>query len=301
MMLLLKPFIQLLSLFSMKALYRISDVLFFFVFHVFLYRRTVVRKNMYMSFPHYSNAKIREIERGFYRHFCDLIVENIKSNRISAQELSERVTLTNFELLEKLHQSGKSFAGVIGHLGNWEWTILRISQMANFPVGALYQPSSSKRFDRWMKKNRARFGAQLISTQELRGLLQTINQQPIGIGFLPDQGPVNVKSALWMYFMKQVTPVYKGVEKIARSKDLAVVYLHVSKTGRGQYSIRFELITDQPNTLPENEITFTHNKMLESNILEQPEIWLWSHRRWKRNHLIPESAKIMEKSQVSEW
>jgi KDO2-lipid IV(A) lauroyltransferase len=298
-MLFLKPFIVLLSLLPMKVLYRISDVLFFFVFHVFLYRRTVVKRNMYMSFPHYSNAKIREIEYGFYRHFCDLLVENIKSSNISPQELSERVTLNNFEVLEKLHQSGKSFAGIIGHLGNWEWTILRISQMANFPVSAMYQPSSSKRFDRWMKKNRARFGANLISTQELRSLLHSIDKQPIGIGFLADQGPVNVQNALWMYFMKQVTPVYKGVEKIARNKHLAVLYLHVKKTDRGYYSIDFELITDQPDSLPENEITFTHTKMLESNILEQPEIWLWSHRRWKRNHLIPETIKIMENSQLT--
>lgn len=280
----------------MKALYRLSNLLFFFTFHIFLYRRTVVRKNLYMSFPHYSNAQLHEIEKSFYRHFCDLIVESIKSNNISKEELDQRISVTNFELLEELISSGKSIAGVLGHMGNWEWVILKLSQIANFPVSAMYQPSSSKRFDKWIKKNRARFGANLVSSKEIRSLYQAIDKQPMGIGFLADQGPVNVKSALWMYFLKQVTPVYKGVEKIARQKDLAVVYLNVSKLERGKYSITFELISDNVNTLPENELTFVHTKMLEQNIIMQPEIWLWTHRRWKRNHLIPKSAQIMEKS-----
>jgi len=249
-----------------------------------------------MSFPHYSNAQLHEIEKKFYRHFCDLIVESIKSNNISKEELDKRITITNFELVEQLVHSGKSIAGVLGHMGNWEWAVLKLSKIATFPVNAMYQPSSSKRFDKWIKKNRARFGANLVASSDLRTLLQTLDKEPMGIGFLADQGPVNVKSALWMYFLKQVTPVYKGVEKIARSKDLAVLYLNVSKTGRGKYSISFELITDNANALPENELTFVHTKLLEKNIIKQPEIWLWTHRRWKRNHLIPESAKIMENS-----
>ncbi len=249
-----------------------------------------------MSFPHYSNARLHQIEKQFYRHFCDVLVESIKSNNISAKELNERIKITNFELLEKLNQSGKSIAGVLGHLGNWEWTILKISQQANFPVSAMYQPSSSKRFDKWLKKNRARFGANLVSTKELRHLLKSIDKQAIGIGFLADQGPVNVQTSVWMYFMKQITPVYKGVEKIARSKNLALVYINVTKPKRGHYNISFELITDQPNTYPENDLTFIHTKMLEKNINQQPEIWLWTHRRWKRNHLLPKNVKVMEKT-----
>ncbi|MEZ5008971.1 MAG: lysophospholipid acyltransferase family protein [Chitinophagales bacterium] len=291
-MIFLKPIILLLSFLSMKSLYVISNVLYFFTFYVFTYRRAVVRKNLSMSFPHYSNLQIQEIERKFYRHFCDLIVESIKANRISEEELNKRVTLTNIELLENLIISGKSLAGVLGHMGNWEWAVLRMAQSVTFPVNALYQPSSSKRFDNWMKKNRSRFGATLVATTEIKSLIKNLEKEPIGIGFLADQTPVNVEKAHWTYFLRQTTPVYTGVEKMAIKYNLAVVYLNISKTGRGQYHIDFELITDNPKSLAPGEITEIHTKMLETNIIKQPEIWLWSHRRWKRSHLKPKEVTI---------
>lgn len=286
---------MLLSFLSMKSLYAISDVLYFFTYHIFTYRRAVVRKNMAMSFPHYSNLQIQSIEKKFYRHFCDLIVESIKAHRISEDELKERVQLKNVELLENLIVSGKSLAGVLGHMGNWEWAVLRMAQSVSFPVHALYQASSSKRFDRWMKTNRSRFGAHLVATTEIKSLIRILEQRPIGIGFLADQTPVHVKKAHWTYFLKQTTPVYTGVEKMAMQHHLAVVYLSVTKPARGHYHITFDLITDQPNQMAPGDITEIHTKMLEANIIQQPEIWLWTHRRWKRSHLKPNEVEIKAK------
>ena len=192
-MIFLKPIIQLLSFLSMKSLYYLSNVLYFFTYHIFTYRRAVVRKNLSMSFPDYSNREIAQIERRFYRHFCDLIVESIKAYRISEAELNDRVTLVNVELINQLVASGQSLAGVLGHMGNWEWAILKIAQSASFPVNALYKPSSSKKFDRWMKYNRGRFGANLVATTEIKGLMRSLKTNAIGVGFLADQTPVNVK------------------------------------------------------------------------------------------------------------
>ena len=95
-----------------------------------------------------------------------------------------------------------------------------------------------------------------------------------------------------MYFLKQTTPIYMGTEKMARKFDMSVVYLNIHKLARGKYHIEFELITDRANTLKPFELTEIHTKMLESNIIKQPEIWLWTHRRWKRSHLKPDKIKI---------
>jgi len=271
----------------MKWLYGISNVLHFFIYHVFTYRRVTVRKNLCMSFPDKTSKEIRLIEKRFYKHFSDLIVEGVKSFSLSKEELEHRVTVTNLDLIQQLILKDKSVLGVLGHMGNWEWVILRLAQEANFPVHALYQPSSSKRFDSWMRNNRQRFGAMLESTRQLRPLLKKVKEQPIAIGSLVDQTPVHVEKAYWTNFMRQSTPVYTGSEKMARQYDMAVIYVSIHKTGRGFYHVNFELITDDPSKMAENEITETHTRLLENSIIQQPEAWLWTHRRWKRSHLKP--------------
>ena len=262
------------------------------MYYVVGYRRVVVRKNLSMSFPDKLNLDLQQIEKKFYRHFADLIVENIKSTSISNEELYQHVHIVNLELIERYIVNGKSVIGVLGHLGNWEWAILKLGMNATFPVHALFQPSSSRKFDNWMKKNRERFGAILNSTREMRKVMHTMDKYPIGIGFLADQTPVNVEKAYWMRFMKQDTPIYLGAERLAKKHNTAVVYVDVAKKGRGQYEIKFDLITDEANNMKEYEITHIHTKMLEASINRQPEIWLWSHRRWKRSHLKPSSLKI---------
>ncbi|MCP4120645.1 MAG: lysophospholipid acyltransferase family protein [Bacteroidetes bacterium] len=286
-MLLLSPFIKLLSLLPLKWLYGISNILHFFIYHVFTYRRVTVRRNLCMSFPDKTSKEIRQIEKQFYKHFSDLIVEGIKSFSLTAESLEHRITVSNLDLIEKFIAKDKSVLGVLGHIGNWEWAVLRLAQIADFPVHALYQPSSSKRFDNWLTRNRQRFGALLVSTKQLRPLFRNVMEHPVAIGSLVDQTPVHVDKAHWMNFMRQPTPVYTGSEKMAIQYDMAVIYVSINKTGRGFYHINFELITDQPRQLQEHEITETHTRMLENSIIQQPEIWLWTHRRWKRSHLKP--------------
>lgn len=240
-----------------------------------------------MSFPDISNIELHKIERDFYRNFCDTIVETVRSYHMSSNELNSRISYENFELLEKLIAANKSFVGVLGHMGNWEWIVLDISKKSMFPIYALYQPPSSKSTEQWLKNNRSRFGAKLLPSKSIRTFLKDIVKTPAGIGLLADQGPVNVEKAFWTRFLHQDTAVYKGTEKLARQNNLAVVYLNITKPKRGHYHVRFDLITDNPNAFDENEISKVHTQLLEQNIKQQPSIWLWSHRRWKRSHLKP--------------
>lgn len=290
-MFLIRPIIKLLSLLPLRFLYMISSLLYPLVFHVFAYRRATVRKNLSMSFPDRTSEEIRRIESAFYRHFCDLIVEGVKAFSISKETIRDRVTVTNLEQVDQFIAGGKSVCGIVGHMGNWEWTILRLALQADYPVHALFQPTSNRGFDNWLKQSRERLGALLVSTREMRPLLQKMQNGPVALGTLGDQTPVHVDRSHWMTFLRQATPVYTGTEKLARNYDMAVFYIDVHKTGRGYYHVRFDLITDRPGDLPENELTEIHTRLLEASIMKQPEIWLWTHRRWKRSHLKPPDFK----------
>ena len=75
--------------------------------------------------------------------------------------------------------------------------------------------------------------------------------------------------------------MFLGPEKLAKKFNYPVVYVGIIKLKRSFYQMEATLITDTPNELADGVITELHTKVLEKNILQQPHIWLWTHRRWK--------------------
>src|SRR5690606_39086922 len=99
--------------------------------------------------------------------------------------------------------------------------------------------------------------------------------------FLGDQTPTRNASDYFIDFLNQPTLVFKGIEKIAQKTNFPVVYCHIDRVKRGYYQAKFTTLVEQPKLTMENEITLLHNKFLEEIIKEKPELWLWSHKRWK--------------------
>lgn len=105
---------------------------------------------------------------------------------------------------------------------------------------------------------------------------------PSMIGYIADQAPIFEGIHLFLDFLNHDTPVLTGHERISKMLHATVVYGHMSRPKRGEYVCKFVKITDDAATLPEFEMTRIYFGMLEKNILESPELWLWSHNRWKR-------------------
>src|SRR5690606_16613261 len=96
-----------------------------------------------------------------------------------------------------------------------------------------------------------------------------------------DQTPSRKESVYFAPFLNQPTPIFKGIEKIASKMDFPVIYCHIDRVRRGYYSAKFTTLVEKPSKCPENEITNIHTQFLEKIICEKPELWLWSHKRWK--------------------
>ena len=137
---LLLGLIWLISRLPFPALYFFSDINFFFIYHVFGYRRKVVRTNLCNSFPEKSSKEIIILEKKFYHHLCDLLMEILKIRGISKKQLLKRVHFKNTELLDELYQKGKSIIAVTGHVGNWEWTGMALPFSTKHKVFALVKP-----------------------------------------------------------------------------------------------------------------------------------------------------------------
>ena len=282
-------FSWLVALIPLSVLYFFSDLLFPLIYYVIRYRKKTTLENLRNSFPEKPEDEIRQIAKKFYHHLNDLLFESVKMIHLTPEKLAERIPMTNPEIIHDLYRRNKSVIAVIGHYNNWEW-ILGTKPYVPHHSMAIYKPLNNKHFDRFLIKIRSKYGTEIISMRStLKTILDYKKKDVLTLSaFIADQSPVWEEVQYWTKFLNQDTPVYLGIEKIARKTDQAVVFLHVKKTGRGRYAVEIIKMFDEVSRTVEHEITEKHTRILEHIIREKPEYWLWSHRRWKltpRYHL----------------
>jgi KDO2-lipid IV(A) lauroyltransferase len=277
------------SLLSWKNAFRLSDFLCWSIFHVAGYRKRIVYENLRNSFPDKTDAELTCIAEAFYLHFTDLIVETIKFKTAPPQCIRERLQ-GDISIMDDYYSDKRNIIYLMGHRGNWELANLFSSLRFTHECIVVYRPMQNAASDKWLLDLRTRFGAVLVSMDNIFKELQKPREKPYVVVLANDQSP-NPKTAFWTKFLNQDTGVFRGVETIARRYNLTVLYADFSKVAnkRGYYQVDISVITDCPKDIPNNAILEKQLRILERNIEMQPHNWLWSHRRWK--HKRPECLK----------
>ena len=278
--------IRIFSLLPLSVLYMISDVILYpLVYYVARYRLKVVRKNLRNSFPNKSSIELKAIEKRFYHHFSDLLLEVVYGYRASAEEMCERVVFENVDLVEDLAAQTHGVIAYLGHMGNWEWIADLNNRFANPDMVEynVYRRLKNPRSDKMMLELRSKRGGECIEKSLLLRKLVLLRRaaHPFVVGMLADQKPSKRSSYIWTEFLHQETAFLDGSEVIAQKFGFAAIYAHISSPKRGYYRVRFELITDNPSAMPPQTMTNRYAELLEQNICAQPEQWLWTHNRWK--------------------
>lgn len=271
----------------LRILYLFADFIYIIIYHVIGYRINVVRKNLGESFPEKSENELRQIEKGFYRHFCSILIESIKFFSISQDELKKRFEFRGVDLINDSLRRGKTCGIYLGHYGNWEWpSSMPLWIDTNLGITAqLYHPLENLVTDRLVYYTRQRFGGISIpSNQSIRELVKWRNKgKPLVIGFVADQTPWWNDIHYWTNFLNHPdTPVFTGAERIMKKFDMDVYYLDITRVKRGYYTAEYKRITTTPKEWEEFAITERYNRMMEETIKRAPQYWLWSHNRWKR-------------------
>lgn len=279
---LLSFLIYLLSILPFWVLYRLSDLLFFLLYYVFRYRRRVVSDNLLRVFPEKTAKERRRIAFKYYRFLPDIMVESIKMRSISANAVKRRMRFINEEEVTGYLSQGKSVIGVTAHYGNWELGIHRLCLMTKKPVLIIYKPLTNKSFQEVYNNIRSRFGAIMVPMkQTLRKIVGMRHQAHVSM-FVADQTPRRKDAYTSLDFLGSRTAVYNGVERIAKMTGHPVVFCHIDRVKRGHYTCEFTTIVADPvSETAEDEITIAHTRFTESIIRNKPELWLWSHKRWK--------------------
>lgn len=278
--------IRIFSLLPLSVLYMISDIILYpLVYYVARYRLKVVRKNLRNSFPDKSHDELKNIEKKFYHHFADLIVEVVYGYRVGDEEMRERVVFENVDLVEHLASKTHGVIAYLGHMGNWEWLVDLNKRFVNPAMVEynVYRQLKNPASDKMMLELRSKRGGECIEKKQLLRKLVALrrSEHPFVVGMLSDQKPSKRSSYAWTQFLNQETAFLDGSEVLAHKFGFSAVYAHIWSPKRGYYRIRFEQITDDPELMQPEEMTKRYAELLEQNICAQPEQWLWTHNRWK--------------------
>lgn len=278
------PWIYLVSILPFRVLYLLSDALRVILFGGIGYRKKVIFSNLRNSFPQKSEQEIQAIASEFYRYFCDLVLETLKTLTISPAALKRHVLFEDISLFQRYYERGQSVIVVMGHLNNWELGGARFALEPIHPLYIIYHPLNNPYFDKLLYHMRTRLGNRLYAMKEtIRGMVSNRDQATV-TAFIADQTP-SPKNAHWVTFLNQDTPVFTGTGRIARKFNYPILYVSVRRLRRGLYSIEPEVLVENPADLTENEISELHTLRLEQDICSQPAYWLWTHRRWKHKRV----------------
>jgi KDO2-lipid IV(A) lauroyltransferase len=191
---------------------------------------------------------------------------------------------------------GRAWVALLAHFGSWElFSTFGLYRDSSAMVSA-YKPLTSPVFDLYYR--RARNAPPRVNSVPSSEILRFISAhrggiegRGVGIALIADQNPPVDAQSRWVRFLNHPTVFFHGGEKIARKFALPVYYTRIRKTGRGRWEQTFEQIWDGVSPTSDYEITGRYADLLEEDIRRRPELWLWSHRRWKRRPEGDDAAK----------
>ncbi len=274
--------LYLFSLLPFWLLYGFSWIIYVLLNYLIGYRRKVIYNNLKNSFPEKSEAEIKVIQKKFYKNFAEYMVETLKSFSISQEELNKRHTYSNLHLFQDCLDEKRDVILMAGHIFNWEWFVGLGPNFKTENTVAVYHKVRNDFWNERINQIRSQFGTiPLDMKKTARFMMNTPNTGEHAYLFVADQSPKQSAIHYDLEFLNQNTPVFIGFDRIAIKKEMAVIFCKMVKTKQGYYHTTFERMLPEGENFEPMEIVHKFFQNLEDTIRENPDNWLWSHKRWK--------------------
>lgn len=257
----------------------LADILYLVLYKIVRYRVHVTRENLRNSFPTITEKEIRLIERRFYLYLMDIFIETIVMAGISRFRIDMRMKFTDNEEFDAVCEKG-SVIVAMAHYASWEWPTIyaRRTKSTLVPV---YHTLASEWADKLFLRMRRRFGAEPVSMKVIGRKLVEMRDKKVILALIADQTPPRLPDAKWIKFLNQETLFFNGIEDLSLKYGMPVYFFDIKCVRRGFYEGKFVKLHDGIEKVEKFEITNRYVNHLEKKIVEAPQFWMWSHRRWK--------------------
>jgi KDO2-lipid IV(A) lauroyltransferase len=240
-------------------------------------RRRVIRMNLALAFPEYSQVERDRIGRESLVNVFTIGLELLTLRHLSSRQLQSAISVENIQLLQSLGDRGALLLS--GHVGNWELLAFGAAALSGVPFSIIIK--SQKDFGELIRTRTAR-GNNVIPTQ--RGAREAAALLARGgvVAMLADQAATPDDDPATMFGIQ--TYSFSAPARLALRFRPRVILGFALRNGDGSYQVQLEelLHDDLPDT-PAGSQAFTQRyvERLEAAIRQHPEQWLWGHKKWK--------------------
>jgi KDO2-lipid IV(A) lauroyltransferase len=263
-------------------IYLLSDMFFWLNKIFFRYRYSVTTANLKYAFPEKTEREIKKLRDGYYRHFCDFTFETIKMHNMSPKQMDRRIDFKGIELADKFIKEGRSVIVFAFHHNNWEWCS-SVQRFLQHRVLMVYSPMRNNApAEKFIMHSRGKWGGEAVPVHKTaRVAIDYAKKNVLTALWLAADQTAPAKSPFWTMFLNREAPFFSGPERIAIKTNQPIFFQHVKKVARGKYEAHFSILFENPAEHEPNEILLTYIRKMEETIRQEPEYYLWSHRRWK--------------------
>ena len=297
---LLKVPLRLLGLLPLRVHYALGRFVAWLAEDVVRYRRDVVTHNLTKAFPEKNVWDLKPIRKAFYQHFGELVAEAVwfggcrNAKRLRRTRLVE---VENPEVAARLFEAAPSMVVMYSHCGNWElYGGIESYNYTDRPLPfneqnfcVVYRELSSRAWDEVMRDNRF---APLKDRKHFPGYIETKDLIRYAYSHRDEKKIYNVNTDQRPYFESpanmdvdffgQQVQTMTGAAALARKLGMSVAYLSMRRERRGHYVMRYEPICEDASKLGVAEIMQQYYRLVEADIRQQPENYLWTHQRFAR-------------------
>lgn len=277
------PIFYLLSLLPFFILYLLSDFFYVLIYYVFGYRKEVVMRNIAIAFPEKTLEERKKIAKKFYKNFIDTLIETIKMISLSSSAFDKRCTI-DIATVNALAAKGKSIQLISGHQMNWEYANWVTAKNIHLPFLGIYQKISNRAINKIFYDLRARYNTILVAATDFKNKKDEILVHPYALALAADQN-THPEKCYWMYFFSKPAPFVTGPAIGAIKNNTAIIFAHFRKKRRGYYHFDTTVIAENANEYSPETLTLRFRDLLEQTIIDGPDNYLWSHRRWRHEYL----------------
>ncbi len=283
----------LVSLLPLRVLYFFSDCFYVLIFYLLKYRREVVMHNLSIAFPEKTEKEKTRIAKRFYHNLIDTFIETVKLLSASSGYIAHRFR-GNWEEVNRHFASGRSVQIHLGHNFNWEWGNAMLGKKILYKVLMVYMPLANKAMDRLFLKLRSKTGVILLPATDMRKHFIPYRKSQYCMVLVADQNPGDPVGAAWVNFFNRPTPFINGPARTAIANNNIVVFANIHRVSRGHYETDFSTQYENPaQEISPVALTIQFVRYLENVIRQYPDMWLWSHRRFKREWK-PEYGEVLK-------
>lgn len=224
-----------------------------------------------------SNARMNMFVLRCFQHIGVTVIEVLRQGSYRPSDFETKISVENPELLKRVMKLGRGAVLMSGHFGNWELLAALVRNLG-YPVDLLVKRQSNRRVDELLNGFRKSQGLGIIHTDTgSRDLLRAVR----GGGFvaiLADQyGGAEAETAA--FFGNDVL-VPTGPAVLIQKYNLPLVFGVLRRAKNGKHHLKIKVLDDLSD-LDRRAIVQRYTTLLEDSVRSAPEMWLWTHRKFK--------------------